>query len=362
MNFTKALLDWYDKNSRKLPWREQRDPYAIWLCEIIMQQTRIVQGLAYWERFMATFPTVEELAEADEDQVLKLWEGLGYYSRARNLHTAAKQIVAMGKFPDRLEDIRALKGVGDYTAAAIASIAFGLPVAVVDGNVYRVLARYFGLTTPIGSNAAKKEFTALAQSLLDENRPGDFNEAMMDFGAIQCTPQSPRCSDCPFALNCHAKQEGLQEQLPVKGKKTAIRERHLCYIYYRYEGQTAIHKRPAGDIWQGLWEPFLIEQTSHPTVQQPSQPSNDTTDTNTAGTNTTDTNTASANTTRGTLLGKDIRHQLTHQSLYADFYLYECAEKPQLPPDYIWVKEEDLKQYGKPRLVERLLELLPQGE
>ena len=151
---------------------------------------------------------------------------------------------------------------------------------------------------------------------------------MMDFGAIQCTPQSPRCSDCPFALNCHAKQEGLQEQLPVKGKKTAVRERHLCYIYYRYEGQTAIHKRPAGDIWQGLWEPFLLEKTE----------------------------------TRGTLLGKDIRHQLTHQSLYADFYLYECTEKPQLPPDYIWVKEEDLKQYGKPRLVERLLELLPQGE
>jgi A/G-specific adenine glycosylase len=222
----------------------------------------------------------------------------------------------------------------------------------VDGNVYRVLARYFGLTTPLGSNAAKKEFTTLAQSLLDENRPGDFNEAMMDFGAIQCTPQSPRCSDCPFALNCHAKQEGLQEQLPVKGKKTVIRERHLCYIYYRYEGQTAIHKRPAGDIWQGLWEPFLIEQTDRRTEH---------TDRAGIAKNNTE-HTDRATRTSGVLLGKDIRHQLTHQSLYADFYLYECAEKPQLPPDYIWVKEEDLKQYGKPRLVERLLELLPQGE
>jgi len=217
--FSRTLLDWYDKYGRDLPWRRTKDPYAIWLSEIILQQTRIAQGLAYWQRFMERFPDVESLAAASEDEVLRLWEGLGYYSRGRNLLAAARQIAARGSFPDSVAEIRALKGVGDYTAAAIGSIAFGLPVAVVDGNVYRVLARYFGLERPVGTTAAKKEFTALAQSLLPAERPGDFNQALMDFGAMQCTPASPVCLTCPLAGNCEALRSGRTNRLPVRRKR-----------------------------------------------------------------------------------------------------------------------------------------------
>lgn len=184
-HFTTTILEWFEENRRDLPWRETSDPYAIWLSEIILQQTRIQQGMAYWQRFMERWPTVEQLAAATEDEVLRLWQGLGYYSRARNLHAAAQQIVAMGGFPTTFEGIRSLKGVGDYTAAAIASIAFGLPVAVVDGNVYRVLARHFGIDTPINTTEGKKLFAALAQELLPHDKPSDYNQAMMDFGAIQ---------------------------------------------------------------------------------------------------------------------------------------------------------------------------------
>ncbi|MBQ5438702.1 MAG: A/G-specific adenine glycosylase, partial [Bacteroidales bacterium] len=255
-HFTSAILQWYAANGRDLPWRRTRDPYAIWLSEIILQQTRIAQGQAYWERFMARFPDVESLAAASEDEVLRLWEGLGYYSRGRNLLAAARQIAAAGAFPSTLEGIRALKGVGDYTAAAIGSIAFGLPAAVVDGNVYRVLSRYYGIDTPIGSTAAKKEFTALAQSLLPADRPGDFNQAMMDFGAIQCTPASPACLTCPLAATCVALREGRVESLPVRQRAAAVQTRQLVYVYLRCQGRTAIRRRGAGDIWQGLWEPL----------------------------------------------------------------------------------------------------------
>lgn len=325
--FTRTILAWYDAFGRDLPWRRTRDPYAIWLSEIILQQTRIAQGQAYWERFMARFPSVEQLAAADEDEVLRLWEGLGYYSRGRNLLAAARQIVARGSFPDKLEEIRALKGVGDYTAAAIASFAFGIPAAVVDGNVYRVLARCFGIATPVGSTAAKKEFTVLAQTLLSEERPGDFNQAMMDFGAIQCTPASPACLSCPLSERCEALRTGRTALLPVKKAPVAIRERHLHYIYLRCKGETAIRRRGKGDIWQGLWEPLVQEgQFPDPSGLR--------------------------------LLRKGFRHQLTHQRLTTDFYLWECDEKPALPEGYIWIPECDLDRYGKPRLFELLLEEL----
>ena len=197
-SFTHILLAWFRENGRELPWRETHDPYAIWLSEIILQQTQVKQGWSYWERFMRRWPTVDALAAASEDEVLREWQGLGYYSRARNLHFAAKQIVAMGGFPHTLDEIKSLKGVGDYTAAAIGSIAFGLPAAVVDGNVYRVLSRYFGVETPINTTEGKKTFTALAQSLLPPKEASAYNQAIMDFGAIQCTPQSPQCGACPL--------------------------------------------------------------------------------------------------------------------------------------------------------------------
>ncbi len=228
--FSRTILDWYAANGRDLPWRRTQNPYAVWLSEIILQQTRIAQGTAYWQRFMERFPTVQDLADASEDEVLRLWEGLGYYSRARNLHAAARQIVALGAFPDTLEGIRALKGVGDYTAAAIGSICFGLPAAVVDGNVYRVLARHFGLATPVGTPQAKKEFTALAQKLLPEAEASAFNQGLMDFGALQCSPQNPDCLTCPLQASCNAFRTGRVSLLPVKKSPVAVQERHFSYI------------------------------------------------------------------------------------------------------------------------------------
>ena len=319
-----SILQWFRDNGRALPWRETRDPYAIWLSEIILQQTRIEQGRPYWERFMQRWPTVADLAAASEDEVLREWQGLGYYSRARNLHAAARQVVALGGFPTTIEGLRALKGVGDYTAAAIGSIAFDLPAAVVDGNVYRVLSRHYGISTPINTTEGKKEFAALAQSLLPTGQASAFNQAMMDFGAIQCTPQSPRCLLCPLQETCVALREGRVEALPVKLKTLKVKERHLIYIYIRNHGETAIHRRPAGDIWQGLYEPWLTGHVPPGAV----------------------------------LLRKDVKHVLTHRVLYADFWLWEVDEKPVLPEGYFWIKEEDIDHYGVPRLIEIMLDAL----
>ena len=328
VSFSNVIINWFRENGRDLPWRETQNPYAIWLSEIILQQTRIAQGWEYWERFMRQYPTVEDLAAASEDEVLKLWQGLGYYSRARNLHTAAKQIVAIGKFPDTLEGIKSLKGVGDYTAAAIGSFAFGLPAAVVDGNVYRVLSRYFGIDTPINSTQGKKEFAALAQSLLPPSSASAYNQGLMDFGAIQCTPQSPKCLLCPLAETCEALRTERVQELPVKLKTATVQTRRLSYIYIRCKNETAIHRRGEGDVWQGLWEPYNVSEME--TLPHFSAPL--------------------------LLLAKDVKHVLSHRVLLADFYLLETSQRPQLPDDYIWVREAELEQYGVPRLIEILWE------
>lgn len=333
MNFAVTLLQWFKNNGRSLPWRETKDAYAIWLSEVILQQTRIVQGMSYWERFMAQWPTVNDLAAATEDEVLKAWQGLGYYSRARNLHTAAQQVVELGGFPQTFKELKTLKGVGDYTAAAIASIAFGEPVAVVDGNVYRVLSRYYGIETPIDSTEGKKEFQALAQSLLPINEPADYNEAIMDFGATQCTPNSPHCSACPLCETCVAFREQRINELPVKSKKVKQRERHFTYLYIEYEGKIAIHQRGAGDIWQGLWEFPQAEQLTS---------SED-----------------SAWKAEAQLLQKGVKHILTHQILLADIYLWRPKNRPQLPSEFIWIEKQDLENYALPRLIEILLKVVP---
>lgn len=327
--FASALLRWYAQNGRDLPWRHTTDPYPIWLSEVILQQTRIEQGRDYWHRFMEQYPTVEQLADASEDEVLRLWQGLGYYSRARNLHTAAKQIKELGGFPTTLHDIKQFKGVGDYTAAAIASFAFGEAAAVVDGNVYRVLSRHFGIATPINSTEGKKEFAALAQEILPESQAAAYNQAIMDFGATQCTPKSPACDRCPIADTCQALHIHAVDSLPVKLKKLTIKTRHLQYIYIRVNGEIAIRRRPAGDIWQGLWEPLLIENTDIPPFD---------------GTL--------------TLLRQKVKHVLTHRVLYADFYLLEATVKPTLPPGFIWIPEPDLDRYALPRLIEILTQSL----
>ena len=393
MSFAATLLEWFRENGRELPWRGTKDPYAIWLSEIILQQTQVKQGWEYWERFMRHWPTVEALAAATEDEVLREWQGLGYYSRARNLHTAAQQIVALGHFPDTLDEIRKLKGVGDYTAAAIGSIAFGLPAAVVDGNVYRVLSRYYGISTPINTTQGKKEFQALAQSLLPTENgelptengelrterydylqgemsseqthktdskthhtsqfsplsslqakrtssSAQFNQAIMDFGAIQCTPAKPQCLQCPLQDTCTAFREGRVAELPVKQKTLKVKERRLTYIYIRCQGMTAIRRRPAGDIWQGLYEPLLIENEQLKMDNWAAQ------------------NNCQLSIINYQLLAKQVKHVLTHRVLYADFYLLETEEKPQLPPEYFWIPEADIDNYAVPRLVEILLETL----
>ncbi len=361
MVFALTLLEWFREHGRELPWRQTRDPYAIWLSEIILQQTQVKQGWDYWERFMRRWPTVEDLAGATEDEVLREWQGLGYYSRARNLHYAARQIVALGHFPDTLEEIKRLKGVGDYTAAAIGSIAFGLPAAVVDGNVYRVLARHFGIDTPINTTEGKKLFQSLAQSLLPSSEhldtsltsnllpltseplplTSEYNQAIMDFGAIQCTPQSPRCNDCPLVETCSAFREGRVGELPVKQKTLQVRERHLIYIYVRCKGETAIHRRGPGDIWQGLWEPLRLEVSGEKLEER-------------------DMLSASGIllplTSHLLPLKKNVRHVLTHRILLADFYLCEVGEKPSLPSDYIWIPETELDHYAVPRLIEKFLQ------
>lgn len=327
MNFSKTILNWYAINGRELPWRQTTNPYAIWLSEVIMQQTRIAQGTAYWERFMKRWPNVHELAKATEDEVLREWQGLGYYSRARNLHKAAQQIVGLGRFPQTYKELKQLKGIGEYTAAAISSISFAEPVAVVDGNVYRVLARYFGIDTPIDCTEGKKVFKAMAQEYLPKEAPAAYNQGLMDFGAIQCTPTSPNCEVCPLIDTCFATNNNKVADLPVKAKKTKQRERHFSFIYIRCNGETAIRRRGAGDIWQGLWELPTKELLGNAIEN-------------------------------ATLIKKNVKHVLTHQIIFADFYLLETNVPPTLPADYIWIKESEIERYALPRLIDLLVKSL----
>lgn len=246
--FSGTLLDWYAENKRDLPWRNTTDPYLIWISEIILQQTRVAQGYEYFLRFIKRFPDVVSLAAASEDEVMKYWQGLGYYSRARNLHAAAKSM--KGTFPKTYAEVRALKGVGDYTAAAICSFAYDMPYAAVDGNVYRVLSRYFGIDVPIDSTEGKKTFTALAGEVLDKSRPADYNQAIMDFGAVQCTPQSPNCLFCPLSGSCRALSEGKVQQLPVKQHRTKTTNRYLKIIGYDGTFLSEIVTPSITTVWQ----------------------------------------------------------------------------------------------------------------
>lgn len=324
------LLKWYSQYKRDLPWRHTKDPYKIWLCEIIMQQTRVIQGLSYYNKFVKRFPAPADLASASEDEVLKLWQGLGYYSRARNLHAAAKSM--KGKFPRTYEGVRALKGVGDYTAAAICSIAYNMPYAVVDGNVYRVLSRVFGIDTPIDSTEGKKQFTQLAQMQLDKKYAGDYNQAIMDFGATVCTPQSPQCAKCPLSKQCIARRENREEELPVKEKKTKLSTRYFHYIYVEQGDFIYLHKRGAGDIWQNLYELPLVETS---TEKKPKVVWLKGAKVTPAGT---------------------LKHVLSHQIIYGTIYKVTLPPSAKVPTELIKIKKKDLKKYAIPRLVQKLLE------
>lgn len=329
--FASNLERWFAEHGRQLPWRSTTDPYHIWISEIILQQTRVAQGYDYYKRFIERFPTVEALAFASQDEVMQQWEGLGYYSRARNLHAAAKQVVAQGAFPTDYAGVRALKGVGDYTAAAICSFAYGLPHAVVDGNVYRVLSRFFGVATPIDTGAGKREFALLADSLLDKHRPALYNQAIMDFGAMQCVPRSPKCGECPLADACVAKAEGKVEEWPVKSKKTAVRERFLSFIIILEESGVYIHRRAEGDIWAGLYEP-LLKESDHRLEVGYVVPEG----------------------YRVLRAVEGLKHQLTHRTLRADAYLITKEDNAQgivLPQDFKKVSIDELSDYAAPRLV-----------
>jgi A/G-specific adenine glycosylase len=262
-----ALLNWYPRHRRDLPWRHTQDPYAIWLSEVILQQTRVAQGLPYYLDFLTSYPTVQDLAAAPEQEVLRHWQGLGYYSRARNMHHTAQQVVREfeGNFPSTYADLRQLKGVGPYTAAAIASFAFGEAVAVLDGNVFRVLARIFGLHSDIAVPASRKEFQALADQHLPPAHAADFNQAIMEFGALQCTPAKPDCLFCPLQSQCWAFQHGQVALLPVKSKAKASRTRYFHYFVLRHGERLYLKERPGGDIWQGLYD-FALAETDAPAM------------------------------------------------------------------------------------------------
>jgi A/G-specific adenine glycosylase len=335
------LISWYKKNKRDLPWRNITDPYKIWLSEIILQQTQVVQGLNYYIKFTETFPTVIDLANAPEDKVMRLWQGLGYYSRARNLHAAAKFIKAnhKGKFPNTFESIKELKGVGDYTAAAVASFAFELPHAVVDGNVYRVLSRLFNLNTPINSSHGKKEFQLLADELLNKKQPALHNSAIMEFGALWCKPQNPKCEECPLQVQCLAFQNKTVALLPVKDKKIKIKNRYLHYFIFNYKNNVYIQKRTAKDIWQNLYEFYLIE-TDEPTEADLLLKNKE-------------LNKISSNFDVKSVIATK-KHILSHQHLYATFYEMNIQNTIN-SKSLIKVKRSDLNNFALPQLIMKYL-------
>ncbi|UZR95837.1 A/G-specific adenine glycosylase [Chondrinema litorale] len=345
-NISSKLISWYHKNKRDLPWRNTTDPYKIWLSEIILQQTRVAQGLPYYLKFTEKYPTVETLAKASEQEVLRLWQGLGYYSRARNMHAAAKYIVTNleGKFPEKFTEIKKLKGVGDYTAAAIASFAFKEKVAVVDGNVYRVLARIFGIDKDINSNDGKKEFAKTAALLIPEDEPDTYNQAIMEFGALHCTPANPNCLFCPFTQACVARLTQKQDKLPVKIKKLKTKKRFFHYIVVEHQDQLLMKERQAGDIWQGLFDFPIIEATE--TIDE------------SAVIEQLQSNYIKEFEVQS--ISKEFKHILTHQHIYAKFFLIKTQKEKQLKSFIAHYgaklyNQEKIEEIPKPVLVSKYL-------
>jgi A/G-specific adenine glycosylase len=327
MAFADTLIQWYEEHKRDLPWRGETDPYKIWVSEIILQQTRVQQGWDYYLRFIDNFPNVKALADAEEERVLKVWQGLGYYSRARNMHTAAHEIMTKhnGQFPKEYDHILALKGIGKYTAAAIASIAFHLPYPAVDGNVIRIISRIFGVCNDISQPAVVKEITTICEKHIDPKRPGIFNQAAMDFGAMQCTPKNPQCGECPFLQECYALHHQLTDILPVKKKKSEQKHRYFHYSVYLCDNQTIIEKRTNADIWKNMYQFPLIESDS-----------DDNQDTTTY----------------------QIREVLSHQIIHANFHIKTVNKLPKTADKQMKIRFEDIHQYPMPKIMTEFLKLL----
>jgi A/G-specific adenine glycosylase len=372
--FAQNIISWYYQNKRDLPWRDTQNPYKIWLSEIILQQTRVAQGMPYYEKFIENFPTVQELAAADEQTILMLWQGLGYYSRARNLHAAAKYVSEElnGIFPTTYLEIKKLKGVGDYTAAAISSFAFDELQAVVDGNVYRVLSRFFGIEKDITSNEGKKEFRELAQKLIDKKEPAIYNQSIMEFGALQCVPKSPNCKICPLQGNCTAFEKNLIEKLPLKGKKTIVKDRFMHYFVFTKidkknkidsEKKVLIRQRQEGDIWQGLNDFFVLEfmdkdkKNFEPIKELLLQLEKDNSEIKS------NLKTELKLTHESTIF----KHQLSHRTIYAKFYTLEINDTEEERDFWTTLKKkynleeinwQNLDKIPKPALISKYLDYL----
>ncbi len=346
LSLSPVLIRWYGQYKRDLPWREHKDPYLIWISEIILQQTRVAQGLDYYLRFTGRFPDVQSLAEATEEEVLKLWQGLGYYSRARNLQVAARDIMARfgGRFPTGYDDVRSLKGIGEYTAAAIVSFAWDQPYPVVDGNVYRVLARLFALDTPVDSTRGKKLFSQLAGEVMDKRQPGIYNQAVMEFGALQCVPRQPDCGGCPLGSVCMANAAGKVADYPVKQHKAKTRNRYFHYLYIIYKGQTWLHRRTGKDIWTGLYEFPLIETTEPVGFDGLQQ------------TGAFRALMEGAGDLYVVPLGDEVRHVLSHQVIYARFYRIEVGYVPPALSAFTSVRLPALASYPVPVLIHKVLD------
>lgn len=339
MKFTSQLNSWYSKNKRPLPWRKNKEPYRIWLSEIILQQTRIEQGQPYFERFVQAYPDVFALANASEDEILKLWQGLGYYSRARNLHKAAKQVTNefQGTFPDNYNALLRLKGVGPYSAAAIASICYNEPVPVVDGNVFRFLGRFFGIDEPIDSSKGKARFFSKASELIDKNQPGDFNQAMMEFGATVCTPRNPLCHICPFQKECNAFNTGRVNYFPLKSRKTKVSGLHIHYFVVNSPKGFFIQQRPSSGIWASLYEfpsitseEPLSENELNEKLKKLGLPE-----------------------LSMAQKAEPVEHLLTHRKITAHFWRYEDVYA--LNENFETVAEDSIKQFAVPKLVENYI-------
>lgn len=342
MLFSNTIIDWYKKNKRNFPWRKTKNPYKIWLSEIILQQTRVEQGLPYYTRFIQEYPTLEKLAEADEETILKLWQGLGYYSRARNMLETAKYICSNlnGKFPSKYKELIKLKGIGSYTAAAISSFAFNKPHAVVDGNVNRVLSRFSGIKTPIDSLKGKEQFLALAQKLLDKKNPDLFNQAIMEFGAIQCKISNPLCSICPFIKHCYAYKHNIVTKLPIKSKKIIKKDRYLNYLVLKHKGNMFIKKRNKNDIWKNMFDFPSIETKCEVNKKELIESSEWTT-------------ILKKSNFVIKSISKQFKHILTHQNIYGKFFEIEIINGNM--PNYkglISVNKKEIKNFAVPKLID----------
>ena len=336
MIFEEEITRWYKLNKRDLPWRKTRDPYLIWLSEIILQQTRVNQGLSYYEKFSEKYPTVQDLANEKEDEVLKLWQGLGYYSRARNMHFTAKYIVENlnGKFPSSYDDILKLKGVGEYTAAAVASFSFNEKKAVLDGNVFRLLSRYFGIHLPIDSSSGKKEFKSLANDLILDKEPGTYNQAIMEYGALVCTPKVPGCKSCRLSINCEALSKNEVDILPLKSKKINKRDRFFNFLVITDGESTYLQQRLEKDIWIRLFQFPLLE-----TEQEISSIENN---------SLIDSNHYLVNVS-------DHKHLLSHQTIYAKFWLFKSEISLPQNSKFKIVSISEIHNYAVPKLIENYL-------